>query len=106
MKWQVKRGRDVQYYDPSKVTLVMTNCLLKNHLKTAQKIHAGAHKSVCAWIECDDVEIRELSVYSGFPICYNPKKFTFWHDSSGRLNLDNHEFHKIVSSGRTLMMPA
>lgn len=105
MKWQVKCGDVVHYYDPSSVCIVMTNCHLKNRTATALKIHAGEHKSVCAWIECDNVEIVPSSNNAGFPICYNPKKLPYWTDVSGRLNLDNHEFHKIVSVGRSLLMP-
>jgi len=106
MKWQVKCGHVVNYYDPSDVCIVMTGCKLRNNPHTAQKIHAGENKSVCAWIECDQVEIVDNTKQSGFPICYNPRKLPYWTDVAGRLNLDNHEFHKIVSSGRTLMMPA
>ncbi len=106
MKWQVKRGDVVQYYDPLLVSLVMMNCTLKNRPATALKIHAGEHKSVCAWIECDNVEICESSKQSGFPICYNPKKLPYWTDVAGRLNLDNHEFNKITTDGRQLIMSA
>jgi hypothetical protein len=106
MKWQVKCGHVVNYYDPSDVCIVMTGCKLRNNPHTAQKIHAGENKSVCAWIECDQVEIMAASNNAGFPICYNPRKLPYWTDVSGRLKLDNHEFHKIVSAGRTLIMPA
>ena len=106
MQWQVKLYDRVRYYDPSSVTLVLHNCKLKNHAKTAQRIHAGENKSVCAWIECDHVEILDPIEQSTFPICYNPKKKPYWTDVSGRLNLDNLEFIKIVSTGRQLFMPA
>ncbi len=101
-KWQVKCGPVVNYYDPADVCIVMTDCKLKNRAATALKIHAGEHKSVCAWIDCDDVEIVENSIHSGLPICYNPKKLPYWTDVTGRRNLDNYSFHKIVSVGRSL----
>lgn len=105
-KWQVKSPSGVTFYNPAIVSLVMSNCRLKNHGRTAQRIHAGENKRVCAWIECDNVEIIESSRQSGFPICYNPRKLPYWTDVSGRLNLDNHEFHKIISIGRSLIMPS
>jgi hypothetical protein len=105
MKWQVKDGHVVKFYDPSEFSLILTGCTLRNRAATALKIHAGENKSVCAWIECDNVEIVQSSNNAGFPICYNPKRLPYWTDVSGRLNLDNHEFHKIVSVGRSLVMP-
>ena len=44
--WQVKRGAEVHYYDPAQYNLILWGCRLRNHAKTAQKIHDGANKSV------------------------------------------------------------
>lgn len=85
------------YYDPSSCDLVMTTCRLKNQKATANKINAGANKSVCAWIECDHVEIVEKA---GNPdnlarIYYNPKINPFWTDSKEN-NVDNLYFEKLL----------
>mgnify|MGYP005687380891 CR=1 FL=1 len=68
MCWQVKdfglnpaanNGRgDIDYYAPSNVSLELTNCTLKNSPTTARKIYEGNHKTVCAWVECDMVDVH------------------------------------------------
>ena len=60
MKWKVTHpDGEVEYLDPNKVRLTLKNCHLKNNPETAAKILAGANKTVCAWILCDDVIVEE-----------------------------------------------
>lgn len=72
-KWQVKDGKNVFHFNPDKVTLVMYDCKLRNHVETATKIFNGANKTVCAWIECSRLEVIEATSYVGEQISYNPK---------------------------------
>ena len=52
--WQVTSPNgDKDYYDPETHNLFMWGCNLRNQRKTAEKIHSGEHKTVCAWVECD-----------------------------------------------------
>jgi hypothetical protein len=60
MRWKVTHpDGEVEYLDPNKVRLTLKNCHLKNNPETAAKILAGANKTVCAWILCDDVIVKE-----------------------------------------------
>jgi hypothetical protein len=85
MKWKVQYpdGTSV-YYDPNTTQLVMSNCILKNNRKTAEKIMNGQHKTVCAWILCESIETRNDSfiAYDNDPnnirVKYNPRENPFW----------------------------
>lgn len=85
LKWKVQYpDGSVEYYKPTETQLVMSGCTLKNNKKTAEKIFNGQHKTVCAWILCDDIEIRSSSFnqYDGDPnnisLSYNPKINPYW----------------------------
>lgn len=73
------------YYDPSLVQLWMKNGTLVNHPKVAQKIHDGANKTVCSWIECEHIQVygestKALWLKSSDAIeaRYNPRKKPNW----------------------------
>ena len=103
MQWQVKKA-EVQYYDPAQFSLIMTGCTLKNHRSTAQRIHGGENKTVCAWINCESVTIIQGSPSdSGDPICYNPKKLPYWTDITGQQNLDGNRYDRLVTIGKRIM---
>lgn len=85
MKWKVQQpDGGVAYYSPTDTQLVMHNCTLKNNRKTAEKIMSGQHKTVCAWILCDSIDVKRSSfvVYDTDPnnICvsYNPRVNPYW----------------------------
>jgi hypothetical protein len=106
-KWQI---RDVnnkpKHYDPSKVTLVMSGCKLKNNKKTAEKIFSGENKTVCAWIECDDVEISykdPMVCTKDTELSYNPRVNPFW--TMNGENFDNTMHDLIYSNGTKLFLP-
>jgi hypothetical protein len=101
-KWQVRCGESVEYYDPFMVSLQMKVCKLRNQPATAEKIFAGDNKTVCAWIECDEVVVLPASL-EGRPkeaeyLYYNPKKKPYWHDQDGN-NKDLGVFDKMFTSG-------
>jgi hypothetical protein len=82
MKWRVI-GSDgiVTYYNPCDVQLIMRECTLRNNKKLATKIFNGeSTKVVCAWILCNDLEIRHSDFVkeSDFKIKYNPKVAPNW----------------------------
>lgn len=86
MKWKVQHpDYGIQYYDPEKVQLYMKGCLLKNNLKTAISIYKGAHKSVCAWILCDELivfpvhkKIHFIDSKKALRVRYNPRINPYW----------------------------
>lgn len=98
MKFKVEYpdGRK-EYYHPSDYQLVMSDCILKNHKKTAQKIFDGAEKTVCAWILCKQIEIRNSSFIKDDTrrVRYNPRVQPNWL-LDGQI-VDNKEFEKIHS---------
>ena len=86
-----------EYYHPTDHQLVMTDCILKNHKKTAQKIFDGADKTVCAWVLCKEIEIINSTFIKDESrrIRYNPRIKPNW-----LLNeevVDNQKFEKIHS---------
>ena len=102
MKWKVQYGNTSEYYSPEEYNLYMHGCQLKNQKSTAQKIHDGADKSVCAWILCDtifltqNVKLPEAKVR----LTYNPRVRPNW--MAGDDVADNAKFESIWSDGRKL----
>lgn len=107
LKWQVKyNNSNVEYYSPEHYTLIMTKCILKNNRKTAEKIYLGKNKTVCAWINCQQLIIRydyqmpESKNYT-FLLSYNPKKKPYWTSDFG-YDLDNTSFEYLYTVGRNI----
>ena len=102
MKWKLQFETHSEYYSPEEYNLAMFGCTLRNSKKTAQKIHSGAHKTVCAWILCDQVfltqniQLPEVEA----ELKYNPRFKPNW--VAGDADADNASFDKIYSQGRRL----
>ena len=106
-KWQIKNGKEVKFYDPDEVDIIMKNCRLKNRRQIAEKIFAGENKSVCAWIEAESVWVHpKTRVVSEniVNISYNPKKSPFWTNEDGD-NLDDNRYALLHTSGKTIISP-
>ena len=114
MKWQVRHGKEVRYFEPQDFGLRMVNCILKNKPSDAERIYTGENKRVCAWINCESVEIYYWDVSnthtqddsmvletSSEQIRYNPRVAPYWSDSDGN-NIDNQHVDLITSDGRSL----
>tara|TARA_R110002020_G_scaffold37614_1_gene113469 strand:- start:600 stop:974 length:375 start_codon:yes stop_codon:yes gene_type:complete len=107
MRWQVKNGSEVKYYDPEDVMLEMQNATLRNSRKAAERIYSGANKSVCAWVECEDLSVKpatpnvhpEVKDFAQ----YNPKRRPFWHDTK-RNNLDNKKYQRLSTYGKLIII--
>lgn len=99
MKWKVEYpDRKPEYYDPKEVQLVLGGCRLKNHRKTAEKIHQGANKTVCAWVLCEHIAIYKAGTLQTdeLPqIKYNPRVRPnwMWDDEV----VDGYTLHTLVS---------
>ena len=95
-----------KHYEPSEVTLVMTNCVLQNNKKAAQKIMDGGHKRVCAWLLCEHVEVDKTPAIVGTKdghLIYNPRKSIHW--VMDNKDMDGLTIPLIYSSGRELYIP-
>lgn len=104
MKWRVQYPNgDVQYILPNESQLHLIGCQVKNGKKTSQKIFEGANKTVCAWILCDEVRIRDM-VYgvNDSPLKYNPRVTPNW-DLNGQ-NVDGNSFDFIYSINNKLFI--
>jgi hypothetical protein len=108
MHWQVKSHQTgtVQYYNPDLYELFMTDATLKNQKKTAQKIHDGENKSVCAWIDCKSITVFE--VYKSYSevaeesrLTYNPRVAPNWQDHEGN-NMDKTSHKHLYTSQKAV----
>jgi hypothetical protein len=89
------------YYYPTGVQLVMGECTLKNYKKTAEKIHNGANKSVCAWVLCKTLDLKfEEFIQDGTQVKYNPKVQPNWL-INGEIS-DGKKLETIYSIGYSL----
>ena len=100
-KWQVKQGSLVRYYDPAHYSLTLLDCHLRNHPKTAAKIHDGANKKVCCWVDCNEVIAHEPINPIGVPVSYNPRVAPYWRNVAGD-NIDGKRIEVLRSNGRQL----
>jgi hypothetical protein len=107
MKWKVTNpDGTVEYYEPSEVQVRMFDCFLRNQKGTAEKIFNGANKTVCAWVECDDVVVMPVeeelvSEMEEFTrVSYNPRVAPNWVCQGE--NADGEKLNVIVSEDRGL----
>ncbi len=83
MKWKIQYPTgEIEYHSPADVQLLMHDCNLKNHKKTAQKIFDGGEKVVCAWILCKSLAIKKQDFIqadlTGERVRYNPRVTPHW----------------------------
>jgi len=98
MKWKVQYPNGwTKYFRPNDVQLVMTDCVLKNSRTTALKILNGEHKVVCAWVLCDNIEIREDNFIAdnGQQVKYNPRVLPFWNKDG--VDMDGSKIREMYS---------
>jgi len=102
MKWQIKDNKgNVIYLEPSEVSLSLHNCKLVNRPSTAKKIHEGAHKTVCAWIECEGYNINKPpTVVDNQIVTYNPRVTPNWVLNGE--NVDGVIYEEIETLNRAL----
>lgn len=99
--WQIRRGRRVEYVDPSVASLVMRGCRLANRPGVAKRIHDGEHKTPCAWIECETIETRPSEAVTGELVRYNPRVAPHWTYRGG--NADGTAFAVLKTVGRSVL---
>lgn len=86
MQWQIRKGDSVMYYDPARYDLWMRGCRLRNQRGTAERIHAGENKTVCAWVECDSISVTSANYEpadDSKAVRFNPRIAPYWMDSDG-----------------------
>tara|TARA_R110000803_G_scaffold140997_2_gene207514 strand:+ start:260 stop:622 length:363 start_codon:yes stop_codon:yes gene_type:complete len=105
MKWKITDPKgNHTYYQPNEVVIKMKDCFLRNQKATAIKIHKGANKSVCAWVEAEEVvvlEQRQLQIAFD-KVSYNPRVTPHWM-LDGEI-ADGKTFEAMVSINRELFL--
>ena len=107
MKWQLTDPNgDKQYFNPENKLIAMFGCRLRVQPSTAQKIHDGANKSVCAWIECEHTQVVDkpipMTIFDT-RISFNPKRSVHWMTEEGEIK-DGEFMPLIVTNERELFI--
>lgn len=92
------------YHDPSQVVLKLKGCRLVNNVDGAKRIYEGANKYVVAWVEADEVIIKnQRQTEIAFEkVSYNPRVLPHWV-LNGEI-VDGQEFEVLVSINRGLYL--
>jgi len=115
MKWQVTSNLNtgdgtgakhvVSYVNPQENQLAMLGCKLSLQPTAAQKIHDGANKTVCAWIECESVQVLEVNRLKpneqDYRIKFNPRQNPEWTDGYNNV-VSGNEYEILFTNDRTL----
>lgn len=98
-KWKISYDDDRApiHLDPDLVQLLLYKPKLINRKKSAEIIHKGANKFVCAWIECEDVLIGSFEIDYDTEVSYNPRIRPYWME--GEDNADLREYEELVTKG-------
>jgi hypothetical protein len=106
MKWKITYpSGTIEYASPTSTQIVMKGCTLKNSRTTAEKIFNGQHKTVCAWILCNEIEVK-FSEFKSFEDTflsraeYNPRVKPYWTIKGS--NSDNLYFGEITTEDKIL----
>lgn len=105
-QWQLKNRDEISYYHPDEVTIRAYNVTLKNNSRISSKIFQGAHKTVCAWLDCEYIDISpaESIKTEGFThLKFNPRNFPHWTVENTGWNLDGKIVGNIVTIGRNVL---
>ena len=107
MKWQIKAPGLVRYVDPAEFQIAMFNAKLKVQTGTSKKIHEGACKTVCAWVQCDDFQITRNDKIkpkvNDFYVRFNPRHIPNWVDMQHNI-MNDEEYSLLVSQDRSLFV--
>jgi len=115
MKWQVTSNLNtgdgtgakhvVSYINPQNNQLAMLGCKLSLQPTAAKKIHDGANKTVCAWIECEAVQVLEVNRLKpneqDYRIKFNPRQSPNWTDGYNNI-VSGNEYEILFTNDRTL----
>lgn len=102
-KWKIEwPDKRVDYLEPAHVSLVMRDCYLRNRPLSAQKIFDGHQKFVCAWIECESLEVKDPVSVSGPELKYNPRVQPNW--CLDGINVDGTHYNELITNNRAVFI--
>ena len=110
MTWQITdklNGNNKDYYNPEICSIKMKGCVFGNNPTISQKIYDGEHKTVCAWVDCEDLDVVyikspeyvEPKIKNLLKYRFNPRKSIHWNTNRCD-NLDGKERSLLVTHGR------
>lgn len=102
--WQITNVEDntVKYINPSKYNLILNGCFLRNQKGTAEKVFKTGQKTVCAWIECQEIFATFEELPQDTQVFYNPHINPHWIIDSEEV--DYQSFDCIVTNGKKLFL--
>jgi predicted ATPase len=113
MKWQVKTlvsdGSDlIQYFEPNEYQLAMFDAKLKVQLGTSKKIHDGACKTVCAWVECKELQVLGTAdlvkpCENDYYVRFNPRNNPNWTDRYSNI-MNDEKFEILMTDNRSIFV--
>ena len=94
--WQIKcPDGSIKYRDPATTQLKMVKATFRNRPNEARKIQEGGNKTRCAWVQADDVQIRDLTKCEEVPptdwtyVRFNPNVSEYWHINDRIMDYEN-----------------
>ena len=102
-KWRITDNTSGKsfYLDPNGVCLTLVKCTLTNQKSAANKIHQGSNKTVCAWINCEDILAGSAMDIEGDIVKYNPREIPSWI-YKGEI-ADEKVFDQLFTNGRSIL---
>lgn len=98
LKWKIAYPDGKCFYiSPCDSQLIMKVCRLRNNKAAALRIFQGDEKVVCAWILCEEVEIKtdDFITESKNRLKYNPRVLPYWNINDK--DVDGDKFKEIYS---------
>lgn len=98
-KWKiVTPNKNVLYVNPNEVILCLEEATLKNIPSISTNIFNGANKRICAWIECEKMNIFSTMYLNDLQlseVSYNPRICPNWLKNGE--NVDSNSFAKLIT---------
>ena len=104
-KWRITDNTNGEsfYLNPDDFCLTLVKCTLRNQKGTAERIYEGSNKTVCAWIDCEDILAGGPKDVEGQLIRYNPRVTPKW--MLDQIDVDGCEFEKLLTDGKNVIWP-
>lgn len=103
MKWQVRYGKNVRYYDPNHYQLELDSCKLINKTNKAKRVNNSGKKEVSGWITCKHITItNNVPIDDLEKLYYNPIRDPHWRRESdcNEFIWDDSEYSTLVTNGK------
>lgn len=111
MHWQIRQKDFVQYFQPEKYCIEMTNCKLINKKNIANKVYSSGKKDVCGWVECQNYNVHHTKDIKEYLVnCeklrYNPIVEPSWRrlGDDGEFDWDNYCFENLITLGNNVLI--